>query len=233
MAKNTVNSLISDIKLVSDYNITDTDLNNLIIIGINFAIKRMKQWFMDEGLFDEIGAHDTLATVANQEYIDIADGTLGTVDLDQPIKLTERTNDNPIDIVPFDVYRVLYPDPTADKASTPEVAAFFANRLYLGPTPSGIITLYLDYVKLITKVVAGGTLPYEDKYDELIVAICLEYLKKFLDDKNTNAITQAGNLVKDLKHDLIVGASKNIGTIHQSASRRESGTRLGPKMDIT
>lgn len=229
MSKTAVNSLVSDIKLLADYNITDTDLDTLIIVGINFALKRMKQWFMDEGMFDEIGAHDTISTIANQEYVDIA---AETIDFDQVVKLTERVNDNPIDIIPFTKYRELYPDPTADKASTPEVAAFFANRIYLGPTPSGVITLYLDYVKLITKLVAGGTLPFEDKYDELVVAICLEYLKKFLDDKNTNAITQAGNLVKELKHDLIVGASKNIGEIHQSASRRED-QRLGPKMDIT
>ena len=233
MSKSKVNNIVSDTKLLGDYNETDTDLDNLLIIAINFAIKRMKQWFMDEGLFDEIGAHDTLATVANQEYVDIADGTLGTIDLDQPIKLTERVNDTPIDIIPFDVYRNLYPDPTANKSSTPEVAAFFANRLYLGPTPSGIITLYLDYVKLITKVIAGGTLPFEDKYDELIVAIALEYLIGFLDNKNTNAITQANNRIKELKHDLIVGASKNIGTIHQSASRRDgSGERLGPRMKV-
>lgn len=231
MAKTSVNSLVSDIKILADYSITDTDLNNLIIIAINFALKRMKQWFMDEGLFDEIGAHDTIATVANTEYVELA---TETIDFDQVVKLTERTNDTPIDIIPFTKYRELYPDPTADKASTPEVGAFFANRIYLGPTPSGVITLYLDYVKLITKVVVGGNIPYEDKYDELIVAICLEYLKKFLDDKNTNAITQAGNLVKELKHDLIVGASKNIGMTHQSASRRESNSsRLGPKMDVT
>lgn len=231
MAKGTVNDIVSSVKLLGDYNVEDTSLSNLIIVAINFAIKRMKQWFMDEGLFDEIGAHDTLLTVANTEYIELA---TETIDFDQVVKLTERTNDSPIDIIPFTRYRELYPDPTADKSSTPEVAAFFANRIYLGPTPSGVITLYLDYVKLITKVVAGGTFPFEDKYDELIVAICLEYLKKFLDDKNTNAITQAGNLVKDLKHDLIVGASKNIGEIHQSASRREgSSSRLGPKMDVT
>lgn len=231
MSKTTVNSLISDIKLLGDYNVTDTDLSNLLIAAINFAIKRMKQWFMDEGLFDEIGAHDTLLTVANTEYIEIA---TETIDLDQSVSLSERTNDAVIDIIPFARYRELYPDPTADKASTPEVAAFFANRLYLGPTPSGVITLYLDYVKLITKVIAGNTLPFEDKYDELIVAIVLEYLITFLDNKNTNAITQANNRVKDLKHDLITGASKNIGTIHQSASRREGyGERLGPRMKVT
>ena len=230
MAKTTVNNLVADIKLLSDYNIVDADLVLLIIIGINFALKRMKQWFMDEGLFDEIGAHDTINTVANTEYVELA---TETIDFDQVVKLTERTNDTPIDIIPFTRYRELYPDPSADKSNTPEVAAFFANRIYLGPTPSGTITLYLDYVKLITKVVAGNTLPYEDKYDELIVAIALEYLKKFLDDKNTNAITQAGNLVKELKHDLIVGASKNMGMIQQSASRREgSGERLGPRMKV-
>ena len=230
MSKTTVNTLVSEIKLVGDYNISDTNLDNLLVTAINYAIKRMKQWFMDEGLFDEIGAHDTINTTANQEYVDIA---TETIDLDQPVILTERTNDSPIDIIPFARYRELYPDPSADKASTPDVAAFFANRLYLGPTPSGIIVLYLDYVKLLTKVTSASTLPFEDKYDELITAIALEYLIAFIDNKNTNAITQARDRTKDLKHDLIVGASKNTGS-RQSASRRGVfSARPGPKMDIT
>lgn len=229
MAKTTVNTLIADIKALVDYNITDSDLDALILKAINLILKRMKQWFMDEGLFDEIGAHDTFSTTASQEYVAIA---TETIDFDQPIILSERTNDNPIGIITFKEYRERYPDPSANKSATPDVATFFANRLYLGPTPSGAITLYLDYVKLITKLVAGDTLPYEDKYDELVIVGAIEHLVKWLDRGNINAIESAKNDVLQVKHDLIVGAAKNIGMNQQVQSRREEVPYFSPRKVI-
>src|SRR3990167_1412462 len=218
MAKTTVSTLTSDIKALVDYDITDTNLDALILKALNFDVNRMQQWFYNEGLFDEIGAHDSFNTTADQEYVNIA---TETVDFDQLVILTERTNDNPIEIVPFEVYRALYPDPTADKSQTPDVAAFFANRLYLGPTPSAAITLYLDYVRLITKLTSASSLPYEDKYDELVVAIVVEHLVKWLDRGDVAAIKIAKDDILTLKHDLIVAAAKNTGG-RQVQSRRSN-----------
>lgn len=226
MSKSAVNDVIGDIKKLADYDIEDTDLDALILVAVNLAIKRMKQWFMDEGLFDEIGAHDTFPTVASQEYIEI--GTT-TIDFDQNIKLTERTNDSPIEIIPFAEYRELFPDPTADSTETPDVAAFFANRLYLGPTPSGIITLYLDYIKLVTKLVAGGTIPYEDKYDEVIYAFAAVKLTQWQNRKDRQAIADAKDDLKNARHDLITGASKHIGTNQQTQSRRNGSSFFAPR----
>lgn len=230
MAKTTVATITSDIKALVDYDITDSDLDELILSAINYSIKRMKQWFLDAGMFDEIGAHDSFSTVANQEYVDIA---TETIDFDQVVKLTERTNDSTIIIVPFSDYRDAYPDPSADKAATPDVAAFFANRLYLGPTPSGAITLYLDYVKLITKLTSGGSLPYEDKYDELITAIVIGYLVRWLDRGNRAAVLTAREDVMEIRHDLITSAVKNLGMNQQVDSRRASVPYFSPKKVIT
>ena len=226
MAKTTVEEITSTIKSLVDYNISDSNLDSLILKAINFAVKRMKQYFLDEGMFDEIGAHDTFSTVASQEYIDIA---TETIDFDEAIILSERTNDSPIEIISFKEYRERYPDPTANKTATPDVAAFFANRLYLGPTPSGAITLYLDYVKLITKLTASGTLPYEDKYDELVFAIAIEHLVKWLNRSDRQAVLTAREDVQMLKNDLIVLAVKNIGVNRQVQSRREEVPYFAPK----
>ena len=230
MAKTTLAAMTTTIKRLADYDISDTDLDNLILECINLAIKRMKQWFMDAELYDEIGAHDTFSTTANQEYIAIA---TETVDFDQLISLTERTNDSPIEIISFKEYRERYPDPSADASSTPEVAAFFANRIYLGPTPSSVITLYLDYIKIITKLVAGNSLPYEDKYDELVIAIVMEYLAKWFDRKDRSMILTAKEDVLQIKNDLITGASRNIGMNRQSESRRQGIPYFAPKKVIT
>ena len=227
MSKTLVTTITEDIKSLADYQIVDSDLDALILKAINLGLKRMKQWFMDEGLFDEIGAHDTFLTTADQEYVDIASEV---IDLDQSIVLSERTNDTPIPIISFKEYRERYPDPTANKSATPDCAAFFANRLYLGPTPSvSTTTLYLDYIKLITKLVAGGTLPYEDKYDEVVHALVMEYLVKWLDRTNREAIVTAREDTMIVKHDLIAGASKNIGLIQQRESRRSERPYFSPR----
>ncbi len=226
MAKSTVDSLVSDIKALADYNIVDTDLDTLIIKTINFGLKRMKQWFLDEGMYRQIGASTTLSTVANQEYVDIS---AAPADLDQPIKLTERENDSPIEVISFQRYRELFPDPSADSASTPDVAAFYGDRIYFGPRPSQVLTIYFDYINLVTKVVSGGSSPFDDKYDELIVAIGIEYLVKFLDRNNATAIVTAKNDVDDLYKRMIVGAAKNIGMRRGSSSRRASVPYFSPR----
>ena len=171
---------------------------------------------MDERLFDEITASDSFSTVAAQDFIELS---TETVDFDQQVVLTERTNDSTIEIISFKRLRQLFPDPTANSSTTPDVAAFFNNRIYFGPTPSGIITIFLDYVKLITKLTSGDSIPYEDKYDEVIIAGVIEYLVKFLDRSDVAMIRQAKQDFREVKHDLITGASKNIGENQQSQSR--------------
>lgn len=230
MSKTTVANITSDIKALADYDITDDALDALILVAINLAIKRMKQWFFNEGMYDEIGAHDNFNTTADQEYIDLA---TEAVDFDQQVVLTERTNDSPIQIVSFKSYRERYPDPTANKSATPDVAAFFANRLYLGPTPSGVIALYLDYVKVLTKLVAGGTLPFEDKYDEVVIVLVMENLVKWLDRSNRQAVITAREDVAIAKNELIVGAAKNLGQNNQSQSRRSERPYFAPRKVIT
>ena len=230
MAKTTVATITSEIKQLVDYNIVDTALDTMILVAINYGVKRMKQWFFDEEMLDEIGASDSFDTTATQEYVDLA---TETIDFDQQIVLTERTNDNPIPIISFKEYRERYPDPTADSSNTPDAAAFFANRLYLGPTPSSAITLYLDYIKLITKLTAGGTLPFEDKYDQIVTAIVIEYLVKWLDRGNANMIKSAKEDVFILKQELIVGAAKNVGMSRQRQSRKREVPYFSPRKVIT
>ena len=230
MAKTTVTQITSDIKQVADYNIVDTGLDSLILIGINYAVNKMKQWFMDEGMYDEIGASDSFTTTASQNYVDIA---TETIDFDQVIVLSERTNDSPITIIDYKDFVEIYTDPTSNLSATPDVAAFFGNRLYLGPTPSGAITLYLDYIKLITKLTSGSSLPFEDKYDELVTAIAIQYLTKWLNRGDRSSVLTANEDVERIKHDLIIGASKNIGIVRQSKMRDDETPYFAPRKVIT
>jgi len=227
MAKTTVNEIVSRIKRRADYDITDSDLDTLIIDIINDDLKELKQLFLDNGLYDEISAHDTFTTVANQAYIAL--GT-ETPDFDQQVVLSQRTNDDTVDIIPYSEFVKLYPDPTANTSTTARHGSFFANRIYLGPTPSATgTTYYLDYIKLIADVAAGGTLPFESNYDPLLIAMARLELVDVLGTEAEGSRVRWYNKVEMLKHTLIIGAVKNIGLNLQSASRRDGGFS-GPRI---
>ncbi len=89
--------------------------------------------------------------------------------------------------------------------------------------------LYLDYVKLITKLTSAGTLPYEDKYDELVCAIVTQKMVEWLDRTNRSAIVTAREEVLTLKDELITLASRNIGMVNQVQSRREDVNYFAPR----
>ena len=185
---------------------------------LNDSFKIVKQLLFDHNLNDEVGDTATLTTVADQEFIDLS--LAASVDLDQPIFLTERVNDRPIEIIDMPEYRRRLPDPSADTASTPDYGAFFANRLYLGPRPTGAISIFMDYIKLITDLTSANNSPFEDKYDPLLIAMVKAELAEWQDSENVAGIQLARNKVASLENKLIIGAAKNSNMNQQAASRR-------------
>ena len=231
MAKTTVQNFVNRVKRSFDYNITDTDLDTLILDFLNDALQEVKQLFFDYGLLDEITASDSFSTVASTAYVDIA---TETADLDEIIVLYEKTNDKVIEIIPYDEFVVLYPDSAADSATTPDHAARFLNRIYFGPTPNSIITIYMDYIKLITVITAvSGSLPFEDKFDPIISAITIEGLGRWMNPSDAISNTLYKARAKELKESLIANASKNVGMNRQTGSRRPSIPYFAPKKVIS
>lgn len=320
MAKTTVNNIVSEVKILGDYNITDDDLTTLLLYAINKAIKRTKQQLLDNGLTQDITASTTFKLKTGQAYVDIqkamivgnvatftgiandkikvtidgtdyddisiatattialvataintavgstvaranaegyleiesptsgsssavtiADGTAtgqtvvadlfstsaertksAITDLDEILKLSERVNDRDIDIWTYDRFLSVYTDPDYSSASTPDVAARFGNYIYFGDTPSSSAFIYMDYFKLITEVTSGSTMPFDEKYDPIIVAMAIEELTKYLDRSNLQAISTCKADVKEAIDEFIVKAVKNPTMIRQSASRRET-----------
>lgn len=229
MAKSAINDIVSDIKKLGDYDIVDSDLDAMLIVDINNNLKMLKQLFLDQRLFDEISSTTEIEMKADQEFIDI--GT-EVPDLDEVILHTERTDDRFIQMISFTRYRKLFPDPTANKASVPDFAARWDNKIYFGPTPSQDGELTFDYIKLVGKTIAGGTLPYESKYDPILVAGGILRLTKFLDNKNKTGIAISKLDRDELIKVLIIGASKNIGENLQSASR-DGEAISGPREQLS
>ncbi len=142
-------------------------------------------------------------------------------DLEDIVKISDRVNDLPYEILPYSRFKDIYTDPTADASSTPIHAARFDTKIFFGPRTSASLLVYLDYLITIADVSSGGSSPFDIKYDPLIIAMGREELLSFLDSKDVASITLARQKIKELKQELIIGAAKNIGMNQQSASRRE------------
>ena len=64
-------------------------------------------------------------------------------------------------------------------------------------------------------------MPFEDKYDPLIIALCVLELTEWLDASNTAAISVRKAKVEEMKRILVINASKNMGMNRQVKSRRD------------
>lgn len=158
-------------------------------------------------------------------------------DLDEIVKLSERNNDLPIDIIKYTTFIELYVDPTAFEQELPDDAARFNDRIYFGPTPSTARLIYIEYEAQHSDVAAGDTLPFKAKYDPIVIQFQrLEFLKwKFMDSPTgVTMINQAEQKLAQLKRDLITVAAKDIGKNRQTKSRREPDQRTGgPRFKVT
>jgi len=221
VAKSSISSLITKIKRRADYNITDTGTDNLIVDMLNDAIKRVRQKLLDIGMFDDISASTTLTTVADTAYVDVST----IVDLDEIVVQSDRTADRSIMLITYDKFIQLYPDPTACTSNTPIHAARWNSRIYFGPTPSEVLTLYFDYIKQLDEVTSSSTSPFEPKYDPLLIAMVVTEFKQWL-GLDSLQIQSAMAREKTLDDEIFLGAT-NIGVIRASQSRRGIDT-LGP-----
>ena len=70
MAVTTVSAFLASIKRFYDYNITDTDLDSLLLDYINEELKVLYQDLYNAGYYKEITREDAFKTIANQPYRD-------------------------------------------------------------------------------------------------------------------------------------------------------------------
>lgn len=330
MAKSTVDAIVAKIKRRVDYDITDTDLDTLLIDMINDSVKLISQWMYDQELLIDNTAQSSFQTIPGQPYRDIrvavivgdtttftgiagdtlnvsidgttyadvdisaatdiddvvtaintavgstvasnnststtlqitslttgatssvtiADGTSttqtvvgdlfsssadrtqnGIVDVDDILQISERVNDTVPQIIPFDEFMSLYPDYSEDTSNTATHISIINNRIYFGPSPSSYVRYYIDYVKFYTDLVSGDTLPFQNKYDAVLIAqVRLEFLQ-FFDANNIQTITTAKG-IRDSYRETLINSASNRKLVRQSASRNEGGF-IGPQSPET
>jgi len=182
------------------------------------------------GATSSVTIADNSGTPASRLFTVAAERTQSAiVDIDEIISLTERTNDQPITLIDYNELKAMYPDPSTYSSTTPDYFSRFVDRLYLGPTPSDNILLYIDYIFQITEITSVSTCPLNNKYDPLIVALGVKALAEFLEPDNASRIASANKNVEFWNKQLITGASKNIGMSRSTASRKPEIPYFSPR----
>ncbi len=220
----TIAEVVTSINAIVAGTPASVDANGFLQILSNATGSTSEVIIADDGASS--GAVDRLFSVSAERT------NAGIVDLDELVGLTERVNDRVIDIIPYSKYLFNYTDPSANSTNVPDEAARWNNRLYFGPRPSAANLIYIDYIKLLTEVSAGGTLPFENKYDPVLIAKAAKKMRIWVDASDINAIQVAKDEEKTAIDTLIVKAARNVGMVDQSASRNESESS-GPRVPIS
>ena len=71
MGKTTVNNMLSSIKQRIDYDITDTDLDTILLDAMGDGLHEMKQLLFENDLKDDVSESKSFKTIAGQAYRDI------------------------------------------------------------------------------------------------------------------------------------------------------------------
>jgi hypothetical protein len=156
----------------------------------------------------------------------------GITDLDEILMMSERTYKFALLGMSYQDFIAMYPDPDSIRAVVPDIYCRWNNKIYFGPTPNANSLLYMDYIFEITEVASGGTLPFQDRYDPLLIAFAKAELMEWLDAQNSVGIAAAKTKVKEMKNDLIVLASRNVKLNRQTSSRRNMIPYFSPRKKI-
>jgi hypothetical protein len=154
------------------------------------------------------------------------------MDLNEILMMSERTFKFTLLDMEYADFVAMYPDPDSIRAVVPDVYSRWYNRIYFGPTPNAYSLLYMDYLFDVLEVGIGSTLPFDNRYDPLIIAFAKAELMEWLDSTNATGITLAKAKVEQMKKDLIVNAAKNVKMNRQTASRRNIIPYFSPRKKI-
>lgn len=71
MSKSSASTILSDVKVFADYNITDTSLDSMIYKAMNYAVRKVRNWMIQYGIYEDTTTTASFKTIAEQAYIDI------------------------------------------------------------------------------------------------------------------------------------------------------------------
>lgn|SRR3990167_3299235 len=181
------------------YNSSDATLLSLAGNIINDILSLIGQQIRGHPYTLDIG--NTVATVADQEYVDTVD-----TDIVEILQFKQTSTNTKLKQITYEQYVSMFPN-TALVGGVPELvwaptaviaAGVLTWRVYLGWTPSSVITMTYDYVKNLRFSADGPSqdasfCPLSPVYDRWIYAEFAPMLYEILSPSDTNRIQKAEN----------------------------------------
>lgn len=164
----TGSEVLDDFLKIMDKNSNDTEYRALALIWLDLVFKDIQNrqkgfhWRFLEGT-------DNFDTAANDfDYVLTTIITPDVIDTTKVIHVYDKTNDRTYKYVPYDRFRRRIADETADTGE-PYIFSIWSDDLLLYPVPDGIVTTYIDYVKMITAAAdSSATCTIPDKYKNVV-----------------------------------------------------------------
>lgn len=181
----------------NSYNSNDATLLSIAGGLINDICSQIAQAIKGHPYTLDLG--NTVSTVASQAYVDLTD-----TDIIELIQFTQRSTNSKLKQLTYEEYVTLFPNttlvggvPELVWAPTQSVVIGVATwRVYLGWTPSSVITMYYDYVKNCRFSSDGTSANAEycflpSIYDRWIYAEFAPLLYGIIDPTNVSRIQKA------------------------------------------
>jgi len=117
----------------------------------------------------------TTSTVASQLNYELPTD----IDTNKVLQVYDQTNDFTYRFIPYDRFKRMVADPS-NNTGDPKSWTLWANELLLYPVPLSVITVFMDYVSILTDASDNSTeLSIPDKYRSVIIDGVLTYAYKF------------------------------------------------------
>ena len=206
----------------NNYNSSDTTRLSIAGTLINQVLGIIQETIKGHPFTMDIG--NTVATVANQAYVDL----VAVTDILEIVNVYERITNRRLTQITYQQYIDLVPDPTrfggiADMAWAPTqlVTTGVPNWfIYLIPTPSSIQTIYYDYMKTFFLSADGDYSPLPSQYDAWIYAEFKPLFYEIIDSKNRNLIDNAYKVALEQRTFYKTAIMSQATRFEQVASRR-------------
>lgn len=213
-------TLLTNFLIRADKNSNDTEYRALALIWLDDIIKDIQNRQQSfHWRFLEKTA--TTSTVADQHSYDLPTD----IDTNKLFAIYDRTNDITYRYMPYERFVKLVADPSNDTGD-PTIWTFFGTTLRLYPVPSSVITIYLDYIKIMADATDDATaLSIPDKYKNTIIDGLMTKAYEFDPDMG-NAQIQMAKYEAGISR-MIVDNSQMIAEVARPVSHREKYFRSG------
>ncbi len=200
MANTALSTLYANALSMADHPSADTTAVTKMKLFINQTLQELYSGPGRRCLED----NGSVATVANQEYVELSNITLvrntGTsYSVDEISRVYQTTDDITLERWSMQKYRTMAPD-VSSYTGNPIAYARWRDRLYLYPRPTSAITLYLDvWVSAIPLTLDADMSLILPKYDEAILSGAVYRWYTFIEPGESTKISVMKGKYDELK----------------------------------